>query len=139
MFRIGSVDCQEFTKICDKEGVTGDNLPAYKVYPPTPIPAFFFENDKSQSIDTDALKKSAYKFIGNRVIDINANNIDTFIADNPGKPKMLLFTETKSAPMVYRALSTYFDVSFNFANIDQIENLRIWYGEILRWSFVEEV
>ena len=50
--------------------------------------------------------------MGNRVIDINANNIDTFIADNPGKPKMLLFTETKSAPMVYRALSTYFDVSF---------------------------
>ena len=111
MFRIGSVDCQEFTKICDKEGVTGE-LPAYKVYPPTPIPAFFFENDKSKSIDTDTLKKSAYKFIGNRVIDINANNIDTFIADNPGKPKMLLFTETKSAPMVYRALSTYFDVSF---------------------------
>jgi hypothetical protein len=47
MFRIGSVDCQEFTKICDKEGVVTGELPAYKVYPPTPIPAFFFENDKS--------------------------------------------------------------------------------------------
>jgi len=54
-------------------------LPAYKVYPPTPIPAFAFENDKSKAIDTDALKKSAYKFIGNRVIDINSNNIDAFI------------------------------------------------------------
>jgi hypothetical protein len=77
-----------------------------------PIPAFVSEQDNSKVVDTDALKKSAYKFVGNRVIDITANNIDTFIADNPGKPKMLLFTETKSAPMVYRALSTYFDVSF---------------------------
>jgi len=77
MFRIGSVDCIEYAKICEKEGVS--ELPAYKVYPPTPIPAFAFENDKSKAIDTDALKKSAYKFIGNRVIDINSNNIDAFI------------------------------------------------------------
>lgn len=27
---------------------------------------------------------------------------------------MLLFTETKSAPMVYRALSTYFDKTLEF-------------------------
>ena len=64
-------------------------------------------------MDTDIIKKSTYKFIGNRVIDITENNIDTFVKDNPGKPKMLLFTDKKSAPMVYRALSTYFDVSFS--------------------------
>jgi hypothetical protein len=62
-------------------------------------------------VDVDALKKSAFKFVGNRVIDISSANVDTFLTDNPGKPKMLLFTETKSAPMVYRALSTHFDVS----------------------------
>jgi hypothetical protein len=109
MFRIGSVNCSDFKKICDNEGIT--EFPSYKVYPPVPVPAFAFQNDKAAVVDTDALKKSAYKFIGNRVIDINANNIDTFTTDNPTQPKMLLFTETKSAPMVYRALSTYFDVS----------------------------
>lgn len=131
MFRIGSMDCNEFKTICDKEGIT--ELPAYKVYPPVPIPAFLFENDKSQAVDTDALKKSAYKFIGNRVIDINSNNIDTFIADNPGKPKMLLFTETKSAPMVYRALSTYFDVSLiqDFNTLCFVENSGIRYDQII--------
>lgn len=77
MFRIGSMDCVEFAKICEKEGIT--EFPTYKVYPPVPIPAFAFENDKSKEVDTDALKKAAYKFIGNRVIDINSNNIDTFI------------------------------------------------------------
>lgn len=67
-------------------------------------------------MDTDALKKSTYKFIGNRVIDITDNNIDIFVKGNPGKPKMLLFTDKKSAPMVYRALSTYFDVSWTKEN-----------------------
>ena len=74
-------------------------------------------------MDTDAIKKAAYKFIGNRVIDITSNNIDTFLNDNPGKPKMLLFTETKSAPMVYRALSTYFDVSFMSDNFRKLWSL----------------
>jgi len=57
------------------------------------------------------------------VIDITSNNIDTFLNDNPGKPKMLLFTETKSAPMVYRALSTYFDVSFMSDNFRKLWSL----------------
>lgn len=118
MFRIGSVNCLDFKKICDNEGIA--EFPSYKVYPPVPVPAFAFQNDKSAVVDTDALKKSAYKFIGNRVIDINSNNIDTFIADNPTQPKMLLFTETKSAPMVYRALSTYFDVIKINLNLNQI-------------------
>jgi hypothetical protein len=81
------------------------------LYPPNPIPAFVVEQDNTKVVDTDTLKKSAYKFIGNRVIDITENNIQTFVNDNPGKPKMLLFTDKKTTPIVYRALSTYFDVS----------------------------
>ena len=38
MFRIGSLDCKEFRKLCDKEEIT--SYPSYKIYPPTPIPAF---------------------------------------------------------------------------------------------------
>jgi len=49
----------------------------------------------AQTIDTDKLKKEAYRYIGNRVIDISSQNIDTFLNDNPGKPKMLLFTDKK--------------------------------------------
>jgi len=85
--------------------------PSYKVYPPLPVPAFEVKQT-GDSLETDTLKKAAYRFVGNRVIDINSNNIKTFLEDNPGKAKVLLFTETKSAPMVYRALSTYFDVSY---------------------------
>lgn len=93
--------------------------PNYKIYPPHPVPAFNVET--KAELDTDVLKKAAYRFIGNRVIDINSNNIKTFLEDNPGKPKMLLFTETKSAPMVYRALSTYFDKTLEFGLVKKDE------------------
>jgi len=39
------------------------------------------------------------------------------LKDNPGKPKMLLFANAKSAPMTYRALSTYFDKTLEFGLI----------------------
>ena len=52
-----------------------------------------------------------YKYVGNKVIDITDANHDTFKKENAGKPKMLLFTDKKSVPITYRALSTYFDVS----------------------------
>jgi hypothetical protein len=55
-----------------------------------------------------------YKYVGNRVIDITDANHETFKKENAGKPKMLLFTDKKSVPITYRALSTYFDVSSLF-------------------------
>jgi hypothetical protein len=109
MFRIGSVNCEDFAKICEKEGVT--SFPGYKVYPPLPAPPVTYYQDEGKEIDIDTLKKTAYRYIGNRVIEISAQNYESFRNDNPGKPKMLLFTDKKSTPITYRALSTYFDVS----------------------------
>lgn len=109
MFRIGSVDCNDFETLCNKEGIT--SFPSYKIYPELPIPPVDYVQEPGTELDTDKLKKQAYRFIGNRVIDITSANHDTFKDDNPGKPKMLLFTDKKSTPITYRALSTYFDVS----------------------------
>lgn len=81
------------------------------MYPPHPIPAQDYEGT---DLDTDKLKKIAYRYIGSRVIEITRDNIDTFKTGNPGTPKMLLFTEKKSTPIVYRALSTYFDKTLEF-------------------------
>ena len=108
MFRIGSVECNEFNKICEEQGIT--DFPTYRVYPPFPVPHADLQSGDSE-LDTDKLKKMAFKHIGNRVIDVSSTNHDVFKDDNPGKPKVLLFTESKKAPIVYRALSEYFDVS----------------------------
>lgn len=106
MLRIGAVDCEEFATICDKEGVT--EFPTYRVYPPFPVPHSDLVNTE-QEVDVDKIKKMAFKHIGNRVIDITSANHDVFKSDNPGKPKVLLFTDKEKTPIVFRALSTYFD------------------------------
>lgn len=108
MFRIGAVNCEDFPKICEKEGV--QHYPSYKVYPPVPAPVIDMPaNEAGKTVDIEALKKAAFRHVGNRVIDISSKNYKTFKEDNVGKPKMLLFTDKKSTPITYRALSTYFD------------------------------
>ena len=108
MLRIGAVDCDDFSSICSKEGIT--EFPTYRVYPPFPVP----HQDHStgdKELDTDVLKKMSFKHIGDRVVSITAQNHDVFKDDNPGQPKVLLFTDKQKTPIVFRALSTYFDVS----------------------------
>ena len=109
MLRIGAVDCADFGALCDKEGIT--EYPTYRVYPPFPAPTQDHTSGDKE-VDTDVLKKMCFRHIGNRVIDITSANHDVFKTDNPGKPKVLLFTDKAKTPIVYRALSTYFDVSY---------------------------
>ena len=47
---------------------------------------------------------------GDRVKEINATVHSRFIDDNPSVPKVLLFTEKKGVPLIYRALSIALDV-----------------------------
>ena len=108
MLRIGAVNCEEWATICEKEGVT--EYPTYRVYPPFPVPPQDYASGADE-LDTDKLKKMSFKHIGNRVIEITSQNFSVFKDDNPGKPKVLLFTDKQKTPIVYRALSTYFDVS----------------------------
>lgn len=56
----------------------------------------------------------SYKHIGNRVIEITSVNHDVFKSDNLGKPKVLLFSDKAKTPIIYRALSTYFDKTLEF-------------------------
>ena len=38
MLRVGAVDCEESKELCKKNDITGD-LPLYRIYPESPIPA----------------------------------------------------------------------------------------------------
>jgi hypothetical protein len=110
MIRVGALDCGSFAKICDAEGVT--TYPTYKVYPPFPVPVQTYEGD---ALDIAKLKKMATKHIGNRAIDINQSNHETFIEDDISTPKILLFTDKeKGYPLTFRALSVHFDKTLLF-------------------------
>lgn len=104
IFRIASCDCEEAEKICQKESVT--KFPTVRVYPAYPVPAVDYEGP----LEIDGILKLATKYIHNNVIEITEGNINTFINENPTVPKVLLFSEKKGYPLVYKGLSVEFEV-----------------------------
>lgn len=117
MFRILALDCNEFESLCSKENVR-DKFPLFRVYPSYPAPTEDYEED---TIDFDKIKKMAGKWIGSRVVEVNSNNFETFMSDNPGKPRVLLFTDKKGTPLIFKALSTHFDKTLIFGLIRDSE------------------
>lgn len=105
MFKVAAINCREFKDICEKQDV--NEFPTIKVYPPLPSPVWLYEG----KIETPALVSYMGKFIGNKVQELNNNNIDNFTSSNPNLPKCILFTDKKTTPLVFKALSVSFDVS----------------------------
>jgi hypothetical protein len=54
--------------------------------------------------------KLAVRYLHNNIVEITDDNIATFVGENPSVPKVLLFTEKKGLPMVYKGLSVEFEV-----------------------------
>lgn len=71
MLRIGAVDCEESPTICSKESVS--EFPTYRIYPPFPVPPQDFMSGEVE-LDTDKIKKMAFRHIGDRVVAITAQN-----------------------------------------------------------------
>jgi len=69
----------------------------------------------------NSLKKKAGGFVENKVIEINSVNHNTFISDNPGKSKVLLFTDNKGVPTIFKALSYNFDKTLFFGIVRKDE------------------
>ena len=57
------------------------------------------------------------KFVGNKAQELNNNNFDEFIHGRPQIPKVILFTNKKNVPLLFKRLSLQFDVSKFLINI----------------------
>lgn len=53
------------------------------------------------------------------MIEITEANINTFINENPTVPKVLLFSEKKGYPLVYKGLSVEFEVCKFYIKIEK--------------------
>ena len=125
MIRVGAIDCDSFPKVCAKAGA--EKFPLWRVYPQFPAPV---QDYQGSDLDVDKLKKMAYRFIGNRALEITSANHQTFVDDQPNRPKVLLFTNKKGTPIIFKALSSHFDVSLLSLLIKSIlENLALRYRE----------
>ena len=56
------------------------------------------------------------KFLGNKVVELNNNNFDSFMSDKPNLPKCILFMDKPGNPLVFKALSVTFDVLYSLIN-----------------------
>lgn len=119
VFKIGACNCDEEIQICSKE--TSGKTPIIKIYPPMPIPAFDYEGP----LDVQKILLQANKYLQSNVVEINDQNINTFISENPSVPKAFLFTDkAKGIPIIYKGLSISFEVLF----LIKLEKTLLWYN-----------
>ena len=108
MFKLAGLNCKKYKDLCSKQGVT--DFPTFKVYPPLPAPPMKYEG----KIETKYIISYLGKFVGNKVQELNNNNFDDFIHTKPNIPKVLLFTDKKNVPLIFKRLSLEFDVSIYY-------------------------
>ena len=111
MFKLAGLNCKKYKDLCSKQGVT--DFPTYKIYPPLPAPPMKYEG----KIETKYIISYLGKFVGNKCQELNNNNFDEFIHNKPSIPKVLLFTNKKTVPLLFKRLSLQFDVSKKIFNI----------------------
>ena len=107
MFKLAGLNCKKYKDLCTKEGVV--EYPTYKLYPPLPAPPMKYEGK------IEPLKILTYlgRFVGSKVQELNNNNYDEFITTRANIPKIILFTDKKKIPLIFKRLSVQFDVSKN--------------------------
>lgn len=59
-------------------------------------------------LKTYNIMKWASRYLHSNVIEITNANINTFLGEHPSVPKVLLFSEKKGVPIVYKGLSVEF-------------------------------
>jgi len=100
MAKICAISCTEFKMFCDKQGVK--ETPTVMIYPTNPVPAFKFEG----KLETKAVSAKVAKWIPDMTTKITKDNVDTFTTTDPTKPKVILFSNKKTAPTIWKALSS---------------------------------
>jgi thiol-disulfide isomerase/thioredoxin len=108
MFKLAGLNCKKYKDLCSKEGVT--EFPTYKIYPPLPAPPMKYEG----KIEPKKIISYLGRFVENKAQELNNNNFDDFISSKSNIPKILLFTNKKNIPLIFKRLSLQFDVRNKF-------------------------
>eukprot|EP01066_Platyproteum_vivax_P009828 Platyproteum_vivax@DN4357_c0_g1_i2.p1 len=107
LIKIAAIDCKEFKKFCEDSNVK--DHPSVMIYPPNPIPPFFFDQ-----MEKEKLKKKLMSLVPNNVKTLSVEELDTWMTSHLSVPKVMLFTEKKAAPVLLRALSNAFKNNMDF-------------------------
>eukprot|EP00932_Pfiesteria_piscicida_P007803 SRR837773.1801.p2 GENE.SRR837773.1801~~SRR837773.1801.p2 ORF type:complete len:420 (-),score=230.03 SRR837773.1801:189-1367(-) len=117
MAKVTAISCTDFPVFCDKQGVK--ETPAIMIYPTNPMPAFKYEG----KMESKAIMGKIGKLIPDFSTKLTKDNVDTWVTTDPTKPKVILFSNKKTPPTIWKALSseTVFKrtVKFGFVSEDE--------------------
>lgn len=105
IFQFFGIDCEADHALCAKEDIK--QFPALKIYPPVPIPS----PEPDFELDLKKAVRIASNYVQSKVVEVNDDNFQQKLGENPAVPKVLLFTDKPGVPILYKALSLAFDVS----------------------------
>lgn len=100
MAKITAISCTEWSVFCKKNNVK--ETPFVMIYPPNPVPAFKYEG----KMEGKAIAGKITKFMPDLTVRVTQDNVDTFITTEPTKPKVILFSNKKTPPTIWKALSS---------------------------------
>mmetsp|Transcript_65432 Transcript_65432/g.147527 ORF Transcript_65432/g.147527 Transcript_65432/m.147527 type:complete len:418 (-) Transcript_65432:104-1357(-) len=100
MAKICAISCTDWSVFCDKQGVK--ETPHITLYPTNPMPTFKYQG----KMEAKALAAKVSKLIADYTIKLTKDNVDSFITTDPTKPKVILFSNKKTPPTIWKALSS---------------------------------
>lgn len=106
ILNFGFVNCSENKDLCNAEKPA--KIPGLKVYPPIPIPPTDLELDAEKAVRLGA------GYIKSYVNEVTDDQAAGFLGSDEIVPKVLLFTDKKGLPLMYRSLSNSFNEKMNF-------------------------
>jgi len=108
VYVVAAVDCDIYEGLCEKEDVR--ETPMIKIYPPFPAPISTYEGE----ITAKEISAFASRYITGNVIELQNDNYKAWLEDKPSVPKVILFTENKGVPTIFKALSVSFQTKMVF-------------------------
>lgn len=100
MAKVCAISCDDWPVFCEKNNVK--TTPSVMIYPTNPIPAYLWEG----KMETKSIAGRVAKSIPDSSTQITKDNIDVFLSTEPTKPKVILFSNKKTPPTLFKALSS---------------------------------
>merc|ERR1712187_649813 len=100
MIKVTALSCSDFPVLCKKQGV--EQTPTVMIYPVNPMPAFKYEG----KFEAKAIASKVTRFIQDMSTKLTTENVDAFLTTDATKPKVILFSNKKTVPTIWKALSS---------------------------------
>ena len=117
MFKFAGVNCNDQEKLCKDEGIALDGqFPQIMVYPMRPFSAEPLPREDFEKLaDDKGLKKTLYKLLSSEFVKpLTEETLEAFLSHEELIPKVILLSNKKVTPPLFKAISTEFHREMEF-------------------------